>query len=191
MRHEPHPARSEPGILVTGSGRSGTGWLAAVLKACGVNAGHEAWWTLGERHYGLDVDVSWMGCFDDGYAGRVFAQVRDPRDCIPSIYANEWRHQYHVIRAQNVRLSGDWAVDACRIWVDYTRHAVERAEAWWRLESVKADRIAETFRLHPFEVERAIADTAPLNAKPSADFEWPNHEVTDEALELGRELGYP
>jgi hypothetical protein len=190
VRLEPHPDRREPPILVTGSGRCGTGRLAAVLNACGLNVGHEGWWTLAERHYGLDADVSWLGCFDDGYPGRVLAQVRDPEACIPSIYANEHAHQYHVVRAQNVRLTGDWVVDACRIWVDYTRHAVERAEDWWRVEDVRAKDIAAAFDLAADDVERAMAATGHVNARPAAEFAWPDHEVTDEVNALAAELGY-
>lgn len=190
MRVEPYPVRREPPILVTGSGRCGTGWLAAVLNACGLNVGHEGWWTLGERHYGLDADVSWLGCYDDGYDGRVLAQVRDPQTCIPSIYANEHAHQYHVVRAQNVRLSGDWRVDACRIWVDYTRHAIERAEDWWRVEDVTARTLGKAFDLDTAAVEKAMAATGQVNARPPAEFAWPNHPAVEAALELGRELGY-
>lgn len=189
-RLEPHPHRREPATLVTGTGRSGTGWLAHILNACGLNAGHEQWWTLGERHYGLDADISWLGCYDNGYPGQVLAQVRDPRTCIPSIYANEHAHQYHLIRAQNVRLTGDWAVDACRIWVDYNRHATGRAEAWWRLEDVTAADLADLFNLNVDAVDKAMRTAGRVNARPHADFTWPIHPVVDEVNQLAEELGY-
>ena len=191
MRTEPQPIRREPATLVTGSGRCGTGWLAAVLNHAGVNAGHESWWTLGERHYGLDVDVSWLGCFDRGYTGRVLAQVRDPRTCIPSIYANEHRHQYHLIRSQNVILSGDWAVDACRIWVAYTEQAVERAELHWRVEDVDAVDLMVAFDLDAERITEAV-ETVPrnINARPAAEFTWPDDPIVTEVAGLAKTLGY-
>lgn len=187
------PVRREPGILVTGSGRSGTGYLAEILNRCGLRAGHEAWWGLntdGPEH-GLDVDVSWLGCFDIGYTGRVFAQVRHPVDCIPSIYASEHSFPWLLVRAQNVHLTGDWAVDACRIWLDYTRHAVERAEAWWMVEDINPDLLAERFDLDAETVAAVLAEMpTDVNARPRADFTWPQHEVSIDVIEYAADLGY-
>lgn len=189
MRLEPVPQRREPATLVTGSGRCGTGWLAKVLNHAGVNAGHEEWWTLEQRRHGLDVDVSWLGCFDDGYPGRVIALVRSPWTCIPSIYAAESTHPWHLVRAQNVPLSGDWPVDACKIWAAYTAHAVKRAELVWRIEDVTAEDIAEAFDLDLEPVEVAFGEIPPtVNARPGADFHWPAD--TTAVHDLAADLGY-
>lgn len=191
MRPVPIPLHHEPGTLITGSGRSGTGWIAIVLTKAGFTCGHERWWTIGEREPGLDGDASWLGCFDDGYPGRVLAQVRDPRACIPSIYANEHAHPWLLLRAQNVDLTGDWPTDAVRIWTTYTRHAVERAETWWRVEDVDADTLAPLLRLRKEIMQAAIDDTPrDVNHRPAASWEWPTGPDVDEAKALAEELGY-
>ena len=193
MRPLPQPLRHEPGTLITGSGRCGTGWIASVLTTAGFTCGHERWWSIGEREHGLDGDASWLGCFDDGYPGRVFAQVRHPATCIPSIYANEHAHPWLLIRAQNVNLSGDWRTDAVRIWTTYTRHAVQRADAWWRVEDVDVDgaTLASLFGLKAVEVTKAI-DATPhsVNHRPGASWDWPEGPDVDAARALAEELGY-
>lgn len=189
MRLEPAPLWREPSTLITGSGRCGTGWLAKVLNHAGVNAGHEEWWTLNERRHGLTVDVSWLGCFDDGYPGQVIALVRSPWTCIPSIYAAEYQHPYHLVRAQNVAMSGVWPVDACAIWTAYTSHAVKRAEVTWRIEDVTAEDVAEVFNLDREAVEEAFQAVPPtVNARPGADFVWPDNRAAVDAL--AEQLGY-
>lgn len=191
-RLEAHPIRREPAILVTGSGRSGTGYLTKVLTECGLRAGHEGWWGLdtdGPEH-GLDVDVSWVGCYDEGYTGTVYAQTRHPEPCIASIYANEYRFPWLLVRAQNVALTGDWAVDACRIWVDYTRHAVDRAEHWWQVEQLDAKTLG-WFGTDETTAEAALDDVPmEVNHRPRAEFTWPGHPVVDEVLALAERLGY-
>lgn len=189
MRLEPAPLRREPPTLITGSGRCGTGWLAKVLNHAGVNAGHEEWWTLQQRRHGLAVDVSWLGCFDDGYPGRVIALIRSPWSCIPSIYAAESTHPWHLLRSQNVALTGDWPTDACAIWAAYTAHAVQRAEIVWRIEHITPSDVAAGFELDVERVEAAFEEIPPtVNARPGADFHWPNDLTDVEAL--AKELGY-
>lgn len=191
MRPVPSPVRHEPGTLITGSGRCGTGWIATVLTTAGFTCGHERWWTVGERDHGLDGDASWLGCFDDGYPGRVFAQVRDPAVCIPSIYANEHAHPWLLLRAQNVDLTGDWPHDAVRIWTAYTAHAVERAEAWWRVEDVDPHTLARLFGLDAADVEQAMGKTPrTTNHRPPASWTWPDGPDVDDARELAESLGY-
>lgn len=49
-------------LVITGTGRCGTGYVARVLQQAGVSAGHEQVYTPdGEFHSpGLEVDVSWL-----------------------------------------------------------------------------------------------------------------------------------
>lgn len=88
----PEPVKTErgpePQFAVIGTGRSGTGYMAKVLQACGVNAGHENWWKpRGRKKNGLDGDVSWLA--------------------LPSIETGEWsgpvvhvtRHPVHVVQS--------------------------------------------------------------------------------------------
>lgn len=74
---------SPPRFAVVGTGRSGTAYTAAVLRACGVLCGHENWWTpLPERRMAtLDGDSSWMALPDvesGAWSGPVVHVVREP-----------------------------------------------------------------------------------------------------------------
>lgn len=74
---------SLPRFAVVGTGRSGTAYTAAVLRACGVLCGHESWWTpLPERRMAtLDGDSSWMALPDiesGAWSGPVVHVVREP-----------------------------------------------------------------------------------------------------------------
>lgn len=180
-----------PPILITGSGRSGTGYLAALLSRTHLNVGHEGWWTLNKRRQpGLDVDVSWLGCFDNGYTGRVLAQVRSPLSSVPSIHQHEHKHPWTLLRRTTVPHTGDWTVDAIRIWYCYTIQALERAEDWWQLEAIDPDQLNRYLdtRLTTADLEAVPTSTNHRgNVEP---FQWPDHPVTEAALKLGRRLGY-
>ena len=182
---------SEPGFLVTGSGRSGTKYLATLLRSCGLNVGHEQWWTLDpSRTADLDGDVSWMGCFDHSYNGPIYLQARNPLSCIPSIYGRENRHPWHLLRRLTARHSGDWAVDAASIWLEYNYHALHSARAWWRVEDIDADLLVEHFGVDRNRAVRAL-DSTPrdINGAGPVDYPWPSI-VVDSVLELAHRLGY-
>ena len=104
---------------------------------------------------GLAVDVSWLGCFDDGYPGPVYAQVRDPRTAIPSLAAAHRKHPWWIVFAQIVPLTGDPAVDAARIWLTCTEHALDRADRHGHVDEEREafatlERFAaEHFRVRP------------------------------------------
>ena len=184
----------EPGFLVTGPGRSGTKHLAAVLRRCGLKVGHEDWWTL-EHHGpvpGLDGDVSWLGCFDEGYTGRVLAQTRDPQTCVPSIAANLYVHPWWLVRSQRVALTGDKAVDACRIWATWTERAWDRAESRWHVEDLDAALLARVFSVDPRRAEDSLRLTSKrLNHRAGTrGFVWPDHPATAEVERVSRLVGY-
>jgi hypothetical protein len=181
----------EPRFLVTGSGRSGTGYLAAVLREAGLNVAHEGWWTLDHEPIpGLDGDVSWLGCFDTGYKGLVYAQVRNPLQAIPSIYGRENTHPWGLLRRLTVPHTGVWAVDAARIWLDYNRRALEQAESWWRVEDV-TESVPVMLGADPDMATKAL-QTVPrsTNAGELVDYPWPDHPVIDQCLDLACLLGY-
>lgn len=83
-----------PRAVVVGSGRSGTGYMAAVLTAAGLDAGHEAFWHAhGGLHASqLDVDCSWLalpaiefGNHPEPWTGRTLHVVRHPVATVRSL----------------------------------------------------------------------------------------------------------
>jgi hypothetical protein len=85
------PASGAPGFAVVGTGRSGTGYVAALLGAGGVTCGHEGWWRpegTGERTPGLAGDASWLAVPDiesGVWSGPVAHVVRHPVATVRSL----------------------------------------------------------------------------------------------------------
>lgn len=86
-----------PRAVVIGSGRSGTGFMAAVLKAAGLDAAHEGYWHAhgGPHASQLDVDCSWLalpaiehgtyGSNTAPWTGPTIHVVRHPVDTVRSL----------------------------------------------------------------------------------------------------------
>lgn len=79
-----------PRFAVVGTGRCGTGYVAAVLCHSGLRCGHEQWWTpaVGRRVGGLDGDSSWLAVPDieaDTWSGPVLHVTRHPVDVVSSL----------------------------------------------------------------------------------------------------------
>ena len=60
-------------LLVTGTGGTGSTWLAHMLETRGLSVGHES--------YGRDVTVSWKHAVSDAYLGELY----------PRVHGGEWR----------------------------------------------------------------------------------------------------
>ena len=106
---------SAPAFIVTGTARSATGYIAAVLSAAGLLCGHEGWYAVGaagparglphsdparsllwpvrrmrlevrRRRAGLVGDASWLAVpWLARYRGLVYLQVRHPLSVIRSL----------------------------------------------------------------------------------------------------------
>lgn len=85
-----------PRAVVTGTGRSGTGYMARLItEATGhATCGHEGWFAaLGDRTPGLDVDSSWLAlpAIEAGtWAGPVVHVVRNPVATVASLLRTEF-----------------------------------------------------------------------------------------------------
>src|SRR5690606_32898585 len=81
-----------PRFAIIGTGRSGTGYMAELMRAHGFKCGHEHWWTLSSsprrRKSGLDGDSSWLALPDiesGAWSGPVVLAVRDPVAVVRSL----------------------------------------------------------------------------------------------------------
>lgn len=81
-----------PKAVIVGSGRHGSGFIAQVLRRCGVPCGHEDVYDLEVVPCGLDVDSSWLAMprLEKQRSGiRVFHQWRNPLRVLTSMMGKE------------------------------------------------------------------------------------------------------
>ena len=144
---ENQPVRTvEPGVVITGTGRSGTGFVAQALAGCGVRCGHEEWFNPhGIRAPGLDVDASWCAVASlDDYGGDVWHQTRHPLKVVRSLLGGElfdseapaWVDAYERMRRDIAGYDPADAptVKALRIVAEMWQQAEKHATRTWRLE---------------------------------------------------------
>lgn len=199
-RLDPRPPAEWPRAVILGTGRSGSGYIQRVLEAVGVRTGHEHWWSYqpSRRQPFLDVDSSWLATFEDRLPPVVWAQVRNPVDCVASLAAHEFEDgPWLPWRTDHMALTGDRWRDACRAYVHWNRAALDRAERWWRVEDVDAWLVVDLARRIDLPVEHDVAVDALAQVatstnnrnRPDADG-LPDVAEADEVRALARELGY-
>lgn len=139
-----------PEALITGTGRSGSGYIARALSDCGVLCGHEEWWNpQTHRRDGLVADSSWpalalnLGDWD----GQIFHQVRHPIRVISSMMQEVGRakriHPYWQLRTKMFTPTGDQIPDAVACYLAFFDRAEELSSWTWRLEDVDAGLLCE------------------------------------------------
>lgn len=125
-------------FLITGPGRSGTQYIAAALRLCGLDVGHE--------RYGRDGIVSGFYCFEaKSYPGAhpkkrprfdvILHQVREPLQTIASVQTGKsrvWAQQFMDVEPSAGPLR--WA---CHYWLTWNREAERIAEYTYRIEDLK------------------------------------------------------
>lgn len=137
-------------LLVVGTGRSGTGWCAQVLRSVGVDCGHEGVFgprqALGERPvepdwYGLDADSSWLAVPLLPLDARVALVVRHPLHVVASLlHIGFHRHDTNYRRAAEARVGPICtAADLLEFWAVWNRDAAAHAEATFTLSDLTAD----------------------------------------------------
>lgn len=145
--------QTEPGFVITGTGRSGTGYIAHLLRQLGIRCGHESWWNPHNRHEpNLDGDASWLAApLLHLYQGHVFHQLRDPIRVIDSLRNGEMFQPgvEYYLRYADLHTPGGFtdnlegAVRFCAHWLQLCD---ERAELTWKLEDVDAPLLVELTR---------------------------------------------
>lgn len=194
----------EPRFVISGSGRAGTGYIAAVLGAAGIVCGHEAWFNpQGEQTSGLVGDASWCAVPDlGGYQGIVWHQTRHPLRVIASLAARPLWGPYADLAAELVGVDPAGALEAATaLWVA-TNEACERhATRRWQVEEVDDDLILELAArlgvlVDPVAAKAAVNDTPlDVNAHNDAGVEvgWadlPDTPVAARAVQLAVRYGY-
>lgn len=148
-----------PRAAVIGSGRSGTGFMAAVLKSAGLDAAHEGYWHAhgGPHASQLDVDVSWLalpaiefGNNPEPWTGRTLHVVRHPVDTVRSLLgtglfnidmdSNPYAvHAWMHARSAGMLVGHHPLHAAVEFWCEWNARCAAVADATVRLEDAGND----------------------------------------------------
>lgn len=178
-----------PGAVITGCIHSGTTYIAKVLQASGVNAGHEAYFPRGWG--GLDVDCSAPALFYlDRYQGKVWHQTRNPLKVVESI-------------ARTVAIGtsdGERLINAMKTYLDANLMAEKYASRRWRVEDIDSQIITDIVTSLGFTPDRNQIDLAlnlvskTSNAHVSGySLLWgdlPDSLVKEKLINMGERYGY-
>jgi hypothetical protein len=188
-----------PRAVITGTGRSGTGYMARlVTEATGhATCGHEGWFAeLGDRTPGLDVDSSWLALPDieaGTWAGPVVHVVRHPVACVASLLRTEFFGMHvgtpypafalaHCPQAADALAISPVAA-AVEFWAHWNARCAAAADLTVRLEDVAdfdggpdsigaatLELIGDTLGLaFTWEIADAIPSTVNTRPHPSGD----------------------
>lgn len=173
-----------PRFVIVGTGRSGSGYIAAVLTAAGIPCGHEAWWTcfgVGGSDVAGDSSCCALPWGLRGYRGLVLHQVRHPLAVVTSMIRDPLGEPHRALFA---RLAGGDPADrlgfAMRVWLGFGRAADRMGVPWWRVDDVDADLVSLIGAWAGMPVD-AAAVAAALAAVPR-DF---NRHYSDRTTALG------
>lgn len=197
-----------PGFAIVGTGRSGTGFMSAALRAAGIDCGHEEWWgpTGTTRRAGMDGDCSWLAVPDLlGFGGPVLHQVRHPLDVIRSLvgirmFTDPAHRAFRwFMYAELPGLRGDDVQDAMLWYVEWNARCERHADLRYRVEDVDADLLVDIARVagHPIDhatAVEALRQVPPrFNGRPRADLGWddlPSGMLRDRLVAAATRYGY-
>lgn len=197
----------EPEFVIAGTGRSGTGYIAAVLNAAGIRTGHEQWFNPHQlKSPKLVGEASWIATNHlDDYDGVVFHQIRHPLKVIRSLIngelLEEWARPYLDAKLEPIGgSSGDYLDDMVRFVAHNLETAEKHATYTWRLEDVDID-VVRTIAGHigrdidEARVAEAIAhtprDTNQHRAKPAIAWaDIPDSDAKSTIERIANQYGY-
>jgi len=168
--------KKEVEFLITGCARSGTHFIAKVLKLHGLDVNHE-----GDARYGIvswpmtvDTDRSpWGGPGSNHYYFKhIFHQVRHPLKTIASVMSTEPRSSWNYIckAVPEIKLDDPSIVRAAQYWYYWNLIAESKADLTYRVEDA-ATALPELSRILGYTLDTAIlnkvpADTGTRKPKP-------------------------
>lgn len=175
-------------LLITGCGRSGTSFIAKVLRHVGLNATHETLFGLYRHTWPPQregAEASWLAV---PYLEKlpedvtVFQQIRNPLDVARSLIGFNFfgRPQSLPFREflfrhePSIKTWSDPLDRSLAYWINWNIRVQEHAQVQYRLESLTAVDLADFLRIAGFDVpasklSRAFRDTGPrYNHRPRA-----------------------
>ena len=164
--------REAPKLCIISVGRSGSGYISAVLNAAGVRCGHESWWNPTDEYQpGLDADSSWCALPDvlhGAFDGPIVMQVRHPLLTIASLTQSPDHGPYIPVRERLMgRLPEDPLRAATLTWLNWTEIGEGVATESWRVEDMNAALVERLARLagRPVTIADAAAAVASTSTK--------------------------
>jgi hypothetical protein len=200
-------------FVITGTGRSGTGFLATALLFCRVRCGHEELFTPAGRVANpfLRGDASWMALPHlDRFTGYVLHAVRHPLDTIRSMVGihlfddedvtDERAPYQEFIKAHSDVWEFESPVErAMAFYVEWNRRIEPYAHKRVRVEDVTGQDLYDLIHYSgakhaPWEIQQNI-DAVPrdVNTRVRPELEWadlPDGELKSELELLAKEYGY-
>lgn len=183
-------------LLISGTGRCGTGYVAELLRACGVRCSHEEVYSTraalsGKADWdGWEAEASWMAVpFFATEAAYKVLLVRDPLDVVKS-YVDlgffDRGHDWYVVmasRCPEAFAEGSYAERALAFWCRWNRAAELWADEIVQVEQVGVATVAGWLRRLGIHADaelvgilaRAVRDVPrDVNAKSSEKVgDWP------------------
>jgi hypothetical protein len=176
----PTNVRTKKSLLVTGCGRSGTGFTAEFLKLSGYDVGHE--------HMGKKGTVSWLTAarvdeapwgplWNDYEFRRVFHQVRNPIKVIQSVYNVPPRAGWDWIASILTQIKPeDSRLTMCvKYWIYWNRMVEIKADFTYRVEDMEellplfAKKLHWNFSLDTF---RSVPKNTNTKGPPTKPITW-------------------
>ena len=199
--------KQPPKVVVTGWGRSGTGYTSEVLNRVGVRCGHEEWWNpYNKRAPDLMADASWLALPDcHPETMDVFFQLRDPLKVLSSLMNGEmeepWAVPYLAFKeAHTPGWDGDMLSNYVRFLVAWWELAIDLGCRMYRIEDFDAGTVQHIAAcagvdVTEKQVNAAIGSVPKTTNKhrPGPKLGWsdlPDIPETARLMELAEEYGY-
>lgn len=154
-------------LIITGCARSGTLYIAEVLRALGFDAGHERLYspTRAGPVAPQTVEVSWLAAPHRIDGALVVHQVRHPLKVVASLLARgTFREsgrrvrygQYAARWCPRIRHEADELNRCLRYWLDW--NALVRADVFWHVEAIRPDMLEAVLHGTGREPQRPAAE---------------------------------
>lgn len=195
----------EKKVLVTGCGRSGTGYMCAFLKASGLDVHHEYMGGVGSVSWlmGASVDKApWGPLAKDFHFEHVFHQVRDPLKVIQSFYnvppLATWEWIGYCL--PQVKATDPLLTKCAKYWVYWNQMVEKKAEWTFRIEDFDTAYLELGRRLgveFKREVLEAIGKKTNTKGPPKRVITWKilkeelDRDTYLEVVKLARKYRYP
>lgn len=129
-------------LLITGTSRSGTKYIAKVLQKCGLDIGHERLGKDGISSWVMTMrtdHVPWGPARKGLQFVHIFHQVRHPLKVIASVYSTEppesW--EYILKHIPQIRKEDSLTVKCAKYWYYWNLKAYKEAEWTYRIEDLE------------------------------------------------------